>query len=150
MGLGALEPTDTVEVPPTPAGLSPEAVEVWQLVWTAYPAGVLSPELDSTTVERLCRLTDQRAALVAAVEERGALLEEPIQNARGEILEGVHVVANPALAMIAKTDRAIDAIGAQIGTSPAARARLGLVMAYAQQASAGARRVLAGMTKETA
>jgi len=140
-----LEPTTADDIPPTPSGLTPEAVEVWSLVWTAYPPGVLSPELDSTTVERLVRLLDQRAALVAAVEERGVLLEEPIQNARGDVLEGVRVVANPALAIIAKTDRALDAIGAQIGTSPAARARLGLVVAYAQQASAGARRVLAGM-----
>jgi P27 family predicted phage terminase small subunit len=126
--------------------LSPLAAETWRLVWSAFPEGVLSVELDAETVGRYCRLLDQRAQLVAAVDADGITLRKAQQSATGKVI-GEEMYLHPALAAIAKTDREIDTIGASLGTSPASRAKLGLVIAYASQASAGARSILQGLTK---
>jgi P27 family predicted phage terminase small subunit len=132
--------------PAPPPGLSSVATETWHLIWSAFPEGVLSVELDAETVGRYCRLLDQRAQLVAAVDADGITLTKAQQSATGKVI-GEEIYLHPALAAIAKTDREIDTIGASLGTSPASRAKLGLVIAYASQASAGARSILQGLTK---
>jgi hypothetical protein len=60
------------------------------------------------------------------------LLEEPIQNARGDVLEGVRVVANPAARELRRLDTARDHMIPQLALSPTARAKLRLTVSAAR------------------
>ncbi len=84
---------------------------------------MLLPKLDVVTVERFCRLVDERAAIAAELA-RGVLLEEVIPDPRGGIA-GTRVVLNPAVAALRQADKALDAMVDRLALVPAARARLG-------------------------
>lgn len=103
LDLGQLTPLPS-EAPAAPGDLSAESVAVWESVWSAYPEGVLSPELDAETVARFCRLLDQRAQLVAAVDADGVTLRKAQQSARGDVV-GQEIYVHPAVALILKVDR---------------------------------------------
>jgi Phage terminase, small subunit len=133
-------------VPDVPDGLSEAAGAFWCDIWRSYPAGVLSPDIDGPSVARLCRLLDERDRWAVALDAHGLLLEEPIQNAKGDVV-GTRLVSNSAAKELRAVDKQIDALSDRIGTTPAARARLGLVISTARTQQATAERIIANKFK---
>ena len=65
----------TRKAPPAPKGLGLSGRAAWKAVMSCAP--LLLPDLDTVTVERFCRVVDERAAVNVELD-RGVLLEEPI------------------------------------------------------------------------
>jgi P27 family predicted phage terminase small subunit len=129
--------------PDRPAHLQKLGRQVWADVWDRFGGSVLDPQLDLLVVRRLCELADLRA-VAHAVLLKSPLLEEPIVSPSGAVV-GTRVVANPMAAVMRAYDKEIDALSDRIGASPAARARLGLVVSRTAQAQADAQSILAHM-----
>jgi P27 family predicted phage terminase small subunit len=119
------------EIPPAPDTLTETGVSLWRDIFSGLGV-VANPLLDRTTVSRFVDLITERTMWADALDERGVLLEEPIQNARGDVLEGVRVVANPAARELRRLDTALDHMIAQLALSPTARAKLGLTVSAAR------------------
>jgi P27 family predicted phage terminase small subunit len=138
----AVVPLQPAQPPATPEGLSDAGAAVWRDVWgAAVLDGVLSAELDAPAVERYCSLLDERTRWAAQLDQHGPLLERPVQSARGELL-GMELYANPAVKELRSIDRALDQLSDRLAGSPAARARLGLVLNSARQNQANAERII--------
>jgi hypothetical protein len=98
----ALPPADAVPEPPP--GLTPASAAVWCDIWSAFPEGVLVPEIDGPAVQRMCELIDERRRWAAALAEHGEVIERPVQNARGDVI-GSELYANPAAKELRQLDR---------------------------------------------
>lgn len=105
------------------------------------------PELDGLSVERFCRLVEERVRVQAAFDELGPLLVEPIVSPKGDVV-GERQVPNPAGAMLRALDRELDALSDRLALTPAARARVGLTLTSAERQAAEVARVLAGKFDE--
>jgi phage terminase small subunit len=83
----------------------------------------LDQDKDRDLVEALARLADELVVYRQALADKGALLEEPVQNARGEVL-GTKWSPNPAEQQIRRAVAQSKVLWDCIGLSPQARARL--------------------------
>ncbi|MCW3048856.1 MAG: Phage terminase, small subunit [Solirubrobacterales bacterium] len=81
------------------------------------------PEADRYAIQRFCDLLDERAELRAVLDVDGPILREPVVSPTGAVV-GERVVAHPALAALRAIDRAIEAVSASLGLSPAARRKM--------------------------
>jgi len=86
---------------------------------------------DRLTVERLARLEDEAADLRAEVAERGGFLWRKVQSARGEVL-GEEAYEHPACVALRRLGAEQAKLCEALGLTPAARARLGLVVVETQ------------------
>jgi len=85
--------------------------------------GEAVPEADTFTIRRFAELVDERQALRDALDADGPILREPVVSPRGDVV-GERVVAHPALSALRAIDRALEAVSASLGLSPAARRRM--------------------------
>jgi P27 family predicted phage terminase small subunit len=116
-------------VPAVPEGLGRDGLRAWETTWSTMPW--LMPS-DAATVEQLCRLHDLLARCLAEVESRGVLLEEPVRGRGRRGAPGAKVVANPAVALLLRTERVVQEVAATLGAAPQSRARLGLKLLQAE------------------
>lgn len=131
-----------------PAGLSDEGLAIWAAVYRLCP---WLTEVDAPVVEHLARLEEEAAAYREALAERGPLIEEPIVSPRGEVV-GNKVVANPAEAMLRRTERMLLDVRKSLALSPVERARLGLVVNELRRRASGTSRaedLLTALTAES-
>ncbi len=141
------EPSEVPETrtpPPAPDGLEDPGKAAWVAVMSGAP--LLLPDLDAVTVERFCRVVDERTT-VAVELNRGVLLEEPIVSPSGQVV-GTRVVPNPAAAMLRSLDKQLDALCDRLGLVPAARARLGLTLTSAEKQRAEVNALMGNKFKE--
>lgn len=136
----ASTPAEPRKAPAPPKALSSKGRAAWRTVMAHAP--VLLPDLDAVTVERFCRLVDEREATAAELA-RGVLLSEPIISPTGRV-EGERFVANPAAAMLRALDKELDALADRLAIVPAARAKLGLTLTAAERHALEIRAVLDG------
>jgi P27 family predicted phage terminase small subunit len=111
-------------VPDAPAQLGELGKRTWAQIW-------LEPQIlqgDRLTVERLALLEDESAGLRASVAADGAILRRPLQSARGQVL-GEELYEHPALPALRKLGVEQANLCRELGLTPQARARLGLVVA---------------------
>ena len=117
-------PGGRLPLPGPPQGLSEGAAVIWCEVREGSP---WLTGADRAAVLELTRLCDDLVVYRAAVREHGPLLTEVIADPRGGVI-GTRMVANPAVAMVLKTESAIGALRTSLGLSPQSRARLGLTL----------------------
>jgi P27 family predicted phage terminase small subunit len=110
---------------------------------------VLNPRLDAHEVCRYCDAAEDAARARAEVDQRGLVFEEVIPDPRGGVA-GSRVVLNPAEAALRRADKVLTELGDRLGLTPAARARLGLVINAAELAGVEAERILGSMFRPTA
>jgi P27 family predicted phage terminase small subunit len=132
----------TPKPPSVPEHLGVVGTAIWNNVWQSMP--VLSPRLDLHSVTRYCEAAEDAVRARAEVEKRGLLIDEPMADPRGGIL-GYKAVLNPAEAALRRADKVVTELGDRLGLTPAARARLGLVISQAELAGAEAGRILSAM-----
>ena len=118
-----------------PDGLGVVGRSIWNDVWAALP--ILSPQLDYHAVSQYCAAADDAVRARASLTERGLVIDEVVGDARGGSL-GTRATLNPAEAALRRADKVLIELGDRLGLSPAARARLGLVLNQAALASAEA------------
>ncbi len=139
--LPAVKPTIAAHSAP-PAHLGVVGAAVWRDLWDSMP--ILSPRIDAHSVTRYCEASDDAARARAEVEQRGLVIDEVIPDPRGGVV-GYKAVINPAEAALRRADKVLTELGDRLGLSPAARARLGLVINQAELAGAEANRILGSM-----
>ncbi len=108
-------------VPDAPGDFTKAEVALWDELWRLPQMR----EGDRLSVERLCRLESEAAALRKAVSDDGAVLRRPIQSAKGEVL-GEQVVSHPALTPLRKIGTEIGLLCSQLGLTPVGRQHLGI------------------------
>jgi P27 family predicted phage terminase small subunit len=108
------------EAPEAPADLGETGLAVWRECWACE----WSHRQDRSAIEHLCRLEDERAELLAAVEAAGLLLSKPVVTPRGDVV-GEELYANPLLRELRRLDGPIVTLRDRLGVAPMARARLG-------------------------
>lgn len=115
-------------IPPCPEGLEPPGQRYWADVWVAAN-GWLSPHMDAPIVEMAARLWDE----VGRYRElaKNPLLREPIVTPTGQVV-GHRVVANPAVRLQRDAEKQLERWLVELGLTPSARARLGLVQVRAE------------------
>jgi len=114
-------------IPEPPADLGAPGLRAWEQIW-AEPQITVG---DRLTVERLARLEDEAADLRAEVAERGGFLWRKVQSARGEVL-GEEAYEHPACVALRRLGAEQAKLCEALGLTPAARARLGLVVVETQ------------------
>ena len=125
------------EVPETPRELGTIGSKQWPIIWQAAIIW-LNPGLDGPVVERVCRLYDEIDELEANVREHGLVLNEPIVTARGPAIDPAtgeimtKRVANPAAKLLRDAEKQLQGWLSDLGFTPSARARLGLVRIKAE------------------
>lgn len=92
-------------------------------------ASWISP-IDREMVTQLAETIDEREKYRAALAEHGPLLIEPIVTPKGDVV-GTRLVPNPAEGMLRRCEARIERLARDLGLTPTARARLGLVIANA-------------------
>jgi P27 family predicted phage terminase small subunit len=115
---------------------------IWSDIWQSMP--VLSTKADLHSVTRYCEAADDSVRARVEVEKRGLLIDEPMTDPRGGIL-GLQGRLKPAEAGLRRADKVVTELGDRLGLTPAARARLGLVISQAELAGAEAGRILSSM-----
>ena len=105
----------TVTVPRRPTGLGDRGRREWPRIWTAG-ASWLQPDQDYPWVEQIARAWDDIAAYRRLIRAEG-LVQTGSQG---------QPVAHPLIAEVRRCEDTIRKCLAEIGFSPAARARLGL------------------------
>lgn len=126
--------------PRAPAHLGKQGRAAWKALHARLPLYVEA--LDTPTIDRFCRLLDERAAWARVLDERGYIVTEPVVAPTGAVV-GERVLPNPASKELRRIDRAIDSVSAALGVTPAARSRLGLELTTAERAAIDVDRVLA-------
>ncbi len=101
------------------------------------------PALDAVSVERFCELVEERQVVLTAWHEHGPVVTEVIVDPKGGVA-GTRLVANPAAGMLRALDRQLDSLSDRLALTPAARARLGLIMTTAERQAVEVERVLSG------
>jgi P27 family predicted phage terminase small subunit len=129
-----------VEAPPAHLGVVGSAI--WRDLWQSMP--ILSPKIDGHSVTRYCEAADDASRARAEIEARGLLIDEVLADPRGGIL-ATKVVLNPAEQALRRADKVMTELSDRLALSPAARARLGLVVNTAELAGAEAGRILGTM-----
>jgi len=132
--------------PEPPDHLGDLGIALWHYLWIGL--SVLDRRLDALTVRRLCDLIEERQLYVAALAEYGVIITEPIQSAKGDVV-GQRQSINPAEAALRRVDKEITALSDRLALSPAARARLGLLVTSAGRNQAEIQRVLASKYRPT-
>jgi P27 family predicted phage terminase small subunit len=115
-------------VPKAPEGLEAVGAAIWALAWG-------QPQIhkaDVVAVTRLCHLEDEAARLRAVLAADGEILRKPLQNSKGERL-GEQTYVHPAVTALRKLDEQLTPLIGTLGLSPAARERLGLVVAEREE-----------------
>ena len=90
-------------------------------------------------VTQLAETIDEREKYRTALSEHGPLLAEPIVTPKGDVV-GERLVPNPAEGMLRRCEARIERLGRDLGLTPTARARLGLVLANATATAEGVMR----------
>jgi P27 family predicted phage terminase small subunit len=91
----------------------------------------LSPAMDYPTVELAARTFDELAKYRRLVEKHGVLLQEPIVTPTGAVV-GERWVPNPVVKMMRDAEKTLERWLVELGLTPSARARLGLVQVKAE------------------
>ena len=128
--------------PAVPEHLGVFGAAIWAAVWESLP--ILSPKLDAHSVLRYCEASEDAVRARAEIENRGLVIDEVIADPRGGVL-GHRAVLNPAEQSLRRADKVVTELGDRLGLTPAARARLGLVVNQAELARAEAGRILGSM-----
>lgn len=91
--------------------------------------------VDDVMLGRYQDVLIEQIELRKLLKKDGPVLVEPVLNRQG-VKVGDKFVAHPAVAMLRSTGKELDALAAQLGLSPQARVRLGLVISQTAQANA--------------
>ena len=131
-------PEPVVVLPPAPVGgpIPPEGLgdtgrRFWVDAWQAGSAW-LSPAIDFGTVELAARTFDEIVGHRQEIAARGAVIESPIMYKGEAVPEVYELKPNPAMKMLRDAEKSLLAILIELGFTPSARARLGLVQVKAQ------------------
>ena len=106
-----------------PESLSETGAALWQSV-TATGRAWLAPS-DHPVLMLLCELADRRVELSAHIADHGWTVTRPGDG---------HMVANPAVAMLADVEKRMVHIASLLGMTPADRTRMGLAEVKAANA----------------
>lgn len=139
-----LDLPDHETIPAPPSHLTEDGQQVWRLVLSGVR---WRKDVDLLAVARFTELFEERQLARAALLQHGMLQTEPIVTPRGDVV-GQRLTANPAVSILASTDRSLDSLSAQLGLSPAARARLGLEATAAELKAAEIERVLSSKRRD--
>lgn len=115
----ALAPVDN----DVPAGLEDAGVALWTHVTATGKAWLALSDHPMLTL--LCELADRRTELAAHIATHGWTVVRPGDG---------HMVANPAVAMLADVEKRMVHIASLLGMTPADRTRIGLGEVKAQNA----------------
>lgn len=108
-------------IPPTPTRLGIAGRKFWATVWER--GTWLSPELDTTAVERCCRLVTECQLYEREIARYGLMIERYASTPLGEIL--THREPNPAVKALREAEKQLQSWLSTLGFDPTARSRLG-------------------------
>ena len=124
-------------VPEAPETLGTKGSKQWPVIWEAALVW-LNPGLDGPVVERVCNLYDEIAILERDIKKYGLVFLEPIMTVRGPAIDPetgnvmTRRVANPAAKLLRDAEKQLQGWLSDLGFTPSARARLGLVRVKAE------------------
>lgn len=124
-----------VGTPDLPRGLHAHGRRLWADAWVAGKLW-LTPSLDCTMVEQAARLADECAGFRRDVARLGRIMSAPkVDRGTVVLVDGEPLLewsANPAVKLLRGAEAELRTTLVELGFTPTARARLGLVQVKAQ------------------
>jgi P27 family predicted phage terminase small subunit len=111
-------------VPVCPTWLNKEGKAEWKRVMSELKASGIMSVVDRAALAAYCQAWSDMVAAAKTLAEEGSIIEQPIQNAKGELI-GEKKVPHPALKMQREATHRVKSFLCEFGFSPASRRRMG-------------------------
>lgn len=110
-------------LPARPPELTGEAADEWERLAPELDAAGLLAVTDRGILAAYCLAVADLLAARDAINREGRFVREPVQTSKGDTL-GERVREHPAVKLLDRASARVQRLGAELGLTPASRARL--------------------------